>query len=470
MKQIRVLLLDLSVAGKIYTLLRGLLQPAPGVSLSCVQETIDFLKSSGHKRVKDLVFSLSPDVLILTSNPSELDRFRAVYEALGPEAEKIPGVCFIEGNDSTSFTAVVLHTGAILIGPRQLNADDILSLIEGLAGGVEPELIHYYGGETVRPKQLIGASAVFLEEIRKVPIIAKYSSSVLIWGETGTGKEICAQMVHALSPRADHPFIPVNCGAIPIELAENELFGHMRGAFTGAVPSKPGLIREAEGGTLFLDEIDSLPALVQVKLLRFLQDKTYRPLGSVREFPADIRIIAATNIDPQQAMRSGRLRQDLYYRLNVLSLRLPPLRERKEDIPLLAQYFLGKNMSETFKTLDGISVHAMQKLLLHDWPGNVRELERILERAVILCSGRVIEDYDIFLQQQEEIESGASFKEIKEKYIEQFEKSYIEKLLMAHQGNISRAAQASRKHRRAFWQLIRKYGIDAEKYKVQKKS
>lgn len=469
MKQIRILLLDLSATGVMYAVLRELLQSAPGMSLSCVQESIDFLKPSGHKRVKDLLLGLGPDVLTLTATLSELDRFRAVYETLGPEAEKIPGVAFIEGNDRSSFTAVILQTGAILMNPAQLNIHDAIALVENLTGRLDPSgILPFYAGGMFRPKQLIGVSSVFLEEVRKIPIVAKYNSSVLIWGETGTGKEICAQMIHALSPRAEHPFVPVNCGALPFELAENELFGHMRGAFTGAVPSKPGLIREAEGGTLFLDEIDSLPPLVQVKLLRFLQDKTYKPLGAVREFPADVRVIAAVNIEPQQTLRSGRLRQDLYHRLNVLSMRLPPLRERKEDIPLLARYFLARNMSETAKTLDGLSVHAVQKLLLHDWPGNVRELERILERAVIFCSGRFVEDFDIAIQQQqEEIDVGASFKEIKEKYIEQFEKSYIERLLMAHQGNISRAAQAAKKHRRAFWELIRKYGIDAEKYKIQ---
>jgi two-component system, NtrC family, response regulator GlrR len=320
--------------------------------------------------------------------------------------------------------------------------------------------------EVIQPKQLIGESVAFLQEIRKIPIISKYNSSVLVWGETGTGKEICAQMIHCLSPRAANAFIPVNCGAVPVELAENELFGHMRGAFTGAVPSKAGLIREAEGGTLFLDEIDSLPQLAQVKLLRFLQEKTYRPLGSSRELPADVRIIAATNVDPEQAMRSGQLRQDLFYRLNVLSLRLPPLRERKEDIPLLARHFIKKYASEMSKKINGIAPLAMQKLLLYEWPGNVRELEHVLERAIVLCSD-TIKDTDVSLPQAETIEFGVSFKEAKERHIEQFEKTYIEGLLLTHRGNISRAAQAAGKHRRAFWELIRKHGIEVQRFKTE---
>ncbi len=468
MKQIRVLQINLSRTGKVGAALRSLFQSAPGLNYRCAQESTDFLSSAGPKAIKDIALSMSPDVLILTARPSELSRFRPIYESLSPTGASIPAIAFMESNDLSNITAVFLQTGAILTVTDHLTSLDIISLVTGLSDKSEPALLTANRREGATPKQLIGESVVFLDEIRKIPIIAKYNSSVLIWGETGTGKEICAQMIHFHSPRAANPFIPVNCGAIPVDIAENELFGHTRGAFTGAVPSKPGLIREAESGTLFLDEVDSLPPLLQVKLLRFLQEKTYRPLGSTREFPADVRIIAATNIDPDQALRSGRLRQDLYYRLNVLSLRLPPLRERKEDISLLARHFLDKNASETFKSLDGISAQAMQKLQLHDWPGNVRELERVIERAVVLCSGKMIEEYDIYLQKHETIDDGASFKEIKEKYVEQFEKSYIEKLLLVHHGNISKAAQAAKKHRRAFWQLIRKYGIDADKYRVRK--
>src|SRR5215813_6052247 len=175
-------------------------------------------------------------------------------------------------------------------------------------------------------RQLIGESPAFLAEIRKIPAVARCEVSVLISGETGTGKEVCARAIHYLSPRAPHPFVPINCGAIPAELVENELFGHERGAFTDAATSQSGLIHEAEGGTLFLDEVDSLPALAQVKLLRFLQEKEYRRLGSTRTYQANVRVIAATNSDLEEAVRTGKLRRDLYYRLNILQLTLPPLR------------------------------------------------------------------------------------------------------------------------------------------------
>ena len=316
-------------------------------------------------------------------------------------------------------------------------------------------------------KQLIGKSVLFLEEIKKIPVIARCNSSVLISGETGTGKEVCAQNVHYLSPRAGAAFVPVNCGAIPVELAENELFGHKRGAFTGAAATKPGLIREAEGGTLFLDEVDSLPALVQVKLLRFLQEKTYRPLGSTKETQADVRIIAATGMDAEEAVKSRRLRQDLYYRLNVISLKLPPLRDRREDIPLLARHFLRKYVAELHKETEEFSPKALQKLIFYDWPGNVRELEHVIERAVVLSDRKIIREIDISLPQLDrKSESDESFKEAKERIVRQFERSYIQKLLLIHEGNISKAARAAKKHRRAFFQLIRKHEIDVSRFKI----
>jgi two-component system response regulator GlrR len=319
----------------------------------------------------------------------------------------------------------------------------------------------YAIGLSSTPKQLIGISVAFLNEVNKIPLIAKYNSSVLITGETGTGKELYAQRIHLMSDRAKSTFVPVNCGAIPVDLAENELFGHSRGAFTGAVGASPGLIQEADGGTLFLDEIDSLPTLVQVKLLRFLQEKTYRPLGSTKENRADVRVVAATGTNPEELVRAARLRQDLYYRLNVISVVLPPLRERREDIPLLANYFLKKHLAYSNREGVEFSPGALKKLMIHDWPGNVRELEHVVERAVVLSEGNVIDIDQISLPRIDAEDDEESFKEAKERVVTQFEKSYIQKLLMAHHGNISQAAQAAQKHRRAFWQLMRKHGIEA---------
>ena len=321
------------------------------------------------------------------------------------------------------------------------------------------------GSGLFESKDLVGRSAVFVSVMSKIPKVANCDSGVLILGETGTGKEVFARKIHSLSARAMKPFVPVNCGAIPVELAENELFGHKQGAYTGAAVSRPGLIHEAEGGTLFLDEIDSLPALAQVKLLRFLQEKTYRPLGSTKEIRADARIIAATNTNPEEAVKTSRLRQDLYYRLNVISLQLPPLRQRREDIPLLARYFLKKYSAHMQRGEQDFSNGAVQKLIFYEWPGNVRELEHVIERTFVLCEERIIRRQDIYLPEVHSVQCEEPFNEAKRRFVEQFERAYLEKLLSFHGGNISRAAQAAQKHRRALFELIRKHGIDVERFR-----
>lgn len=249
-------------------------------------------------------------------------------------------------------------------------------------------------------------------------------------------------------------------------MVENELFGHKSGAFTSANSSQSGLIQEAAGGTLFLDEIDCLPLLAQVKLLRFLQEKEYRPLGSTKICKVDVRVIAATNVKLEEAVNTGKFRQDLYYRLNIITLILPPLRERRDDIPLLARHFLSKYVAEYNKPATEFSSDALQFLLLFDWPGNVRELEHVIERAVVLSDQMVIRKEDIVLPSPETSGHHESFQEAKTRVITQFETAYIQGLLIAYHGNITKAAQAAKKNRRAFWQLIRKHHITPESYKA----
>ena len=237
----------------------------------------------------------------------------------------------------------------------------------------------------------------FLEKVRCVPRFARCDATVLISGESGTGKELFARAIHYLSPRADRPFVPVNCGALPENLVESEIFGHKRGAFTGAACDRAGLIREAEGGTLFLDEIDCLTPQAQVKLLRFLQDGEYRSVGSEQIRHANIRVIAAANADFTQILRSGKFREDLFYRLSVLTLTLPPLRERPGDILLLTRDFLEKQAAITNTRPKNISLAALNRLLVHPWPGNVRELQNVLMRAIVLSDRCEIELSDLNL-------------------------------------------------------------------------
>lgn len=310
---------------------------------------------------------------------------------------------------------------------------------------------------------LIGRSAAFREQLQRLPQIAACGASVLISGETGTGKEVFAQAIHRLSPQAKGPFIPVNCGAIPVELLENELFGHSRGAFTGAADLHKGLISAADGGTLFLDEIDSLPLLAQVKLLRFLQDKEYRSLGSTQTQRAQVRVIAATNVDIELAVQQGKLRQDLYYRLNIVTLALPALRQRAEDVLVLAHHFLERYNATFNKRVTGITVAAQQRLLRHSWPGNVRELEHLVARGVALATGHFLDVADVALPG--EGEQPASFREAKARVVQEWERTYLESLLLACHGNISRAAEVAQKDRRAFWELLRKHHINVRCYR-----
>ena len=307
--------------------------------------------------------------------------------------------------------------------------------------------------------QVIGESSQLLAAIKQIPKFAGCDTTVLLNGETGTGKEMFARAIHYLSPRAAKPFIPVNCGAIPAELVENELFGHEPGAFTGAAAATRGLIAEAEGGTLFLDEIDTLPLQTQVKLLRFLQDHVYRPLGAQKLSGADIRVITASNAKLESAVPAGRFRADLFYRINVLSLTLPALRERREDIPPLARHFVAECAREMKIAPKEISPAALHKLMSYFWPGNVRELQNIIQRAMVLVEDNVIRPMDIDLPGQAKLVEAKSFKALKARVVEDFERTYLQQLLAEHDGNITQAARAAEKNRRALWELLRKHQI-----------
>jgi len=231
---------------------------------------------------------------------------------------------------------------------------------------------------------IIGRSAAMVDVFKMIETVARTNSTILLTGESGTGKGLVAQAIHFHSLRRDKPMVSLNCGALPENLLESELFGHMRGAFTGADTNKKGLLEVAERGTVFLDEIGEMSAVMQVKLLRVLQERRFRRVGGLEELQADIRVIAATNQDLAKAIAEGRFREDLYYRINVIPISLPPLRERREDIPLLAEHFVAKYAEQMEKDIAGISHDAMELLVHHDWPGNIRELENVMERAVAL--------------------------------------------------------------------------------------
>lgn len=311
-------------------------------------------------------------------------------------------------------------------------------------------------------QRFIGKAPALMAAIEKIPRIAGCDATVLLIGDTGTGKEMCARTIHYLSPRAKKAFIPVNCGSIPGELFENEMFGHESGAFTDARNSQRGLIAEADGGTLFLDEVDSLPLSAQVKILRFLQDKEYRPLGARNYRRADTRLIAASNQNLQQRVREHAFREDLYYRLNVVSLALPTLRDRQEDILPLALHFLTTFANEYHSQVTHFSPPAIKKLSAYNWPGNVRELENIIRRAVITADGTSINPSDIHLSTDPPTPASPepeSFKAAKARAVSAFERSYLSEMISACDGNVSKAARRAQKNRRAFFALLKKYNM-----------
>ncbi|MDU7729072.1 MAG: two-component system response regulator GlrR, partial [Escherichia coli] len=308
---------------------------------------------------------------------------------------------------------------------------------------------------------IVTRSPLMLRLLEQARLVAQSDVSVLINGQSGTGKEIFAQAIHNASPRNSKPFIAINCGALPEQLLESELFGHARGAFTGAVSNREGLFQAAEGGTLFLDEIGDMPAPLQVKLLRVLQERKVRPLGSNRDIDIDVRIISATHRDLPKAMARGEFREDLYYRLNVVSLKIPALAERTEDIPLLANHLLRQAAERHKPFVRAFSTDAMKRLMTASWPGNVRQLVNVIEQCVALTSSPVISD--ALVEQALEGENTAlpTFVEARN----QFELNYLRKLLQITKGNVTHAARMAGRNRTEFYKLLSRNELDANDFK-----
>lgn len=308
---------------------------------------------------------------------------------------------------------------------------------------------------------IVTRSPLMLRLLEQAGMVAQSDVSVLINGQSGTGKEIVAQAIHNASPRHDKPFVAINCGALPEQLLESELFGHARGAFTGAVSNREGLFQAAEGGTLFLDEIGDMPVALQVKLLRVLQERKVRPLGSNRDIEINVRIISATHRDLPKTMARGEFREDLFYRLNVVNLKIPPLSERTEDIPLLANHLLRQSADRHKPFVRAFSSDAMKRLMAAKWPGNVRQLVNVIEQCVALTSSPVIGD--ALVEQALEGENTAlpTFVEARN----QFELNYLRKLLQITKGNVTHAARMAGRNRTEFYKLLSRHELDANDFK-----
>jgi two-component system response regulator GlrR len=307
---------------------------------------------------------------------------------------------------------------------------------------------------------IITQNAAMADLLAQARLVAASDASVMLHGASGTGKEMLAQAIHRASPRADGPFVAVNCGAIPENLLEAELFGYVRGAFTGAIKDHNGLVREADGGTLFLDEIGDMPLPLQVKLLRVLEQREVRPVGATRSHLVNIRVISATHRDLDEEMAAGRFRSDLFYRLKVVALMIPALTERRDDIPLLARHFLRKLARRYQKEVNGFAPEAMDLLVRASWPGNVRQLLNVVEQAVALATSPIV---PLALVQNaiRELEDIVPFDEARRR----FEADYLVRLLKMTGGNVASAATLAQRNRTDFYKLLQRHALEPALFK-----
>jgi two-component system, NtrC family, response regulator AtoC len=327
-----------------------------------------------------------------------------------------------------------------------------------------------------RPRKsdvIVGSGPWVKELFDRITMVAPTDVTVGIVGESGTGKELIARTIHEQSARRTGPFVVVNCAAIPEGLLEDELFGHVKGAFTDARFDRQGLVAAADAGTLFLDEIGELPLALQAKLLRVVQTREFRRIGDDRDTRVDLRIVTATHRDLERLVADGRFREDLYYRLQVVTLRLPPLRQRKHDIPLLAHHFLMQHRHKLGKHVDGFTPAAMARLAGHDYPGNIRELDNMIQHAVVMAQGPMIQPEDVPVPESRGdgngIDTARPFRQLKGEVVDRFEREYLGALLHAHDGNLAAAARVAGMDRKNLWQLLRKHGVDPARFRGRRR-
>jgi two-component system response regulator GlrR len=396
-------------------------------------------------------------IAVLSSSIEKAKGLLAEFRAVGSDT---PLLLVIRSEAiSNGFFDPLAWTKDVMITP--LREPEVCFRVRRLTRGEPRETAAERIAEVCGLAQLVGEDAAFVALKRRIPIAAQFESTVLLTGETGTGKERFARALHYCSRRSGKPFLPVNCGAIPIDLFENEMYGHQKGAFTGAFVAQSGLILEAEGGTIFLDEIETLSLANQVKVLRFLQDQTYYAVGSAKLKQANVWIIASTNVDLARKVQDGTFREDLYYRLAVIRLNLPSLRQRTADIPLLARHFWNMYQAKTGGPPRHLSTEAIDVLCQHSWPGNIRELQNVIQQILVFTESQTVQPDDVPIRRAVESKSSnLSFKHSKALAVEQFERAYVGALLRTHRGNVTDAALAASKDRRSFGRLVKKYRID----------
>jgi len=404
-----------------------------------------------------------PDLVLTDLRMEGMDGM-ALFQEVQASSPGLPVIILTaHGTIPEAVTAVKRGIFGYLTKPY--DADELLSQIERaltLHGG---SAAMQAGVGQVWREDIVTRSTLMEDVLAKAQRVAAGDASVLIQGESGSGKELLARAIHRASPRANQPFVAINCGAIPETLLESELFGHQKGSFTGAIADQRGLFVAADKGTLFLDEIGDMPLALQVKLLRVLETREVRPIGATRSTPFDVRIISATHRDLAKEKENGNFREDLYYRLNVVSLRLPCLDERPEDVPLLAEHFLKRLAPRYNRENAAFSPEALELLVKAKWPGNVRQLYNVVEQSVALCPTEIIPQTFVEQAIQVEMHEMTSFEDARKR----FERDYLTRILKLTKGSVTQAAKLARRNRTEFYKLLQRHGIEAALFKADQK-
>ncbi|HWN54972.1 MAG TPA: PEP-CTERM-box response regulator transcription factor [Methylomirabilota bacterium] len=432
-----------------------------------LQDEYDVSVAGDRARAAAAVQEAPPEIVTLdlglppTPDTAE-EGLRALEDilAVAPDAK----VIIITGNGDRANAVTAVERGAFDYHLKPVNLDDLKVVLRRATYlrqlERESEEQARQREESIRFTDILGSTPKMREIFGVIQRVAKTDATVLCEGESGTGKELVARAVHSHSPRRSAPFVAINCGAIPETLLESELFGHERGSFTGAHAQRKGKIEMATGGTLFLDEITEMSLPLQVKLLRFLQQREIERVGGREVIPIDVRVVAATNQSLDEALRGGRFREDLYYRLSVVTIHLPPLRERGEDVVLLANAFLRRN-AQALKRKVRFSPEALEAIVKYQWPGNIRELENKVHRAVIMATSRIISSQDLDLNPSAVIDALPTLREARD----QSERRLIVNALVRSRGNISRAARVLDISRPTFHDMLVKHSIDAKEFR-----
>ena len=413
---------------------------------------------SGQRALASIAAS-RPDLVLTDLRMDGMDGM-ALFKEIQASYPGLPVIILTAHGTIPEAVTAVKH-GIFGYLTKPYDAEELLMHIEralALHGG--PRALASGPGQVWR-EEIVTRSSLMEDLLAKAQRVASGDASVLIQGESGTGKELLARAIHRSSPRANQPFVAINCGAIPETLLESELFGHTKGSFTGAISDQRGLFVAADKGTLFLDEIGDMPLALQVKLLRVIETREVRPIGATRSIPFDVRIISATHRDLAAEKAAGTFREDLYYRLNVVALKLPALSERREDISLLAEHFLAKLAPRYGREKASFSPDALELLVHAKWPGNVRQLYNVVEQSIALCPTQMIPRTFVEQAIQVEMHEMTSFEDARKR----FERDYLTRILKLTRGSVTQAAKLARRNRTEFYKLLQRHGIEAALFK-----